>query len=399
VSNSDYAALAGQPGTIPAGSLSTTVAVSLGTDDTVEDDESFSVTLANVANAVVVDASATGTILNDDGPVTVEVESWLGHAGQLTTAGNRITYTGATTGWSGTVYSVPMSDLGFTDDYEVRFEIQGSPAGTLWIVGLGVTEGGTDFRDVDYGIRVSNGQFAVNENGMWRTNGPALAAGDIVSLRVNAGTIEYRHNGAPVYSSTYAGSPAFYIDTSFKTGPAIVDVTVVGEGGGGPVDPPDSQPIAGWVNQAGGVTATSNNLSHTGLPNSWTSTINSVSMSSMGATDSYTVSWTIASNPSGATWVVGLGINETGPERTDIEFGLRSSAGALEARQGGIWLANAGTLSTGDTLSLRVTGTLLEYQRNGVTFASTTISGTEDFYIDTSFKNGAIQLGNFTLTQ
>ena len=398
IADADYTALVGQPGTIPAGDLSTTVVVAVGADDEVETDEALTVSLTGIANANVADATATGTIVNDDGASIVDLESWLGHAGQVTTVGNQITYLGSTSGWTSTVFSTPLSDLGFTNDYEVRFEIQGSQAGTLWLAGLGVTEGGADFRDIDYGMRGSNGQMAVYENGTWRTNGPALASGDVISIFVSSGAIEYRHNGTPVYSSTYAGSPDFYVDTAFKTGPVVLDVTVFGEDGG-PVDPPTSQPIVSWLNQAGGVSATLNNLSHTGLPNSWTNTINSVALSSMGAADAYTVSWTIASNPSGPTWVVGLGVNETGPERTDIEFGLRSSAGVLEARQGGTWLANGGTLANGDTLAIRVTGTLLEYQRNGVTFASATIAGTEDFYIDTAFKDGAIQLGNFTLAQ
>ena len=396
----DYTPLVSQPGTIPAGSLSTTVVVALGADGDEEADETFTVSLAGVANANVVDGTATGVILNDDvdGPVTVDVETWLGHAGPVTTAGKRITYLGPSTGWNSTVYSTPLADLGFTNDFEVRFEIQGSQAGTLWVAGLGVTEGGADFRDVDYGVRGSNGQMAVYENGTWRTNGPALASGDVVSIFVSDGTIEYRRNGAMVYSSTFAGSPAFYVDTAFKSGTVVLDVTVFGENGG-PVDPPSSQPIVNWLNQAGGVSSTSNNLSHTGTPNSWTNTINSVALSSMGAAGSYTVSWTVTSNPAGTTWVVGIGVNETGPDITDIEFGLRSSAGTLNARQGGTWLANGGAMAVGDTLAIRVTGTLLEYQRNGVTFASTTIAGTEDFYIDTAFKNGAIQLGNFTLTQ
>ena len=105
------------------------------------------------------------------------------------------------------------------------------------------------------------------------------------------------------------------------------------------------------------------------------------------------------SRPAGTIWVVGLGIQETGPERTDIDFGMRSTNGALEARQNGTWGASNGTLSIGDVLSIRVSGTMLDYQLNGVTFYSSPITGTEDFYIDTAFKSGAIELGSFTLTQ
>ncbi len=400
VSDGDYTALAAKAMSIPAGSVSTTVAVALGVDRQLEPDETFTVTLGGVSNANVTDGTATGTILNDDvdGPVLVGLESWLGHAGPVTTSGNRVTYLGPTSGWNSTVYSVPLSDLGFDNGYEVRFAINGDTATALWVVGLGVTEANADFRDVDFGLRVSNGQLGVYENGTWRTNGPAVVDGSMISIFVNDGTIEYRHSGTTFYTTSYAGTPSFYVDTAFKSGVTNIDVSVYGEPGD-PVDPPASQPIVNWINQAGGVTVVANNISHSGIPNNWTNTINSASLSSMGAIDDYTVSWTVASTPVGSLWVVGLGINETGPERTDIEYGLRCADGVLEARQSGNWLASAGTIAVGDTLSIRVSGTELEYQRNGVTFYTSTIAGTEDFYIDTAFKNGAIQLNNFTLTE
>jgi hypothetical protein len=94
-----------------------------------------------------------------------------------------------------------------------------------------------------------------------------------------------------------------------------------------------------------------------------------------------------------------LGVNETDSQRTDIEYGFRSSNGTLQIRQSGNWIANIGTLSVGDVLGIRVEGTMLEFQLNGVAVYSTTISGTEDFYIDTAFKTGAIDLGSFTLIQ
>lgn len=46
-----------------------------------------------------------------------------------------------------------------------------------------------------------------------------------------------------------------------------------------------------------------------------------------------------------------------------------------------------------------VKGTTLGYLLNGVTLYSTTISGTDDFYVDTAFKDGQSDLADFTLTQ
>jgi hypothetical protein len=97
--------------------------------------------------------------------------------------------------------------------------------------------------------------------------------------------------------------------------------------------------------------------------------------------------------------VVGLGLNETNTQRTDIDYGFRSSNGSLEIRENGIYMAQTGTLSVGDELAIHVGGTMLEYMLNGVAVYTTAISGTENFYIDSAFKSGAIDLGSFTLTE
>jgi hypothetical protein len=399
----DYTALVSVPGTITSGNLSTTVNVTIGTDTDVEPNETFTVSLANLTgSAVFGDNTATGTIVNDDssgGPVELPVTMWIAQQGGVSTSGNRISFdSSSTTGWNSQAYSVPFADMGFTDNYEVRFEIVGNPAASLWVVGIGVLESGTARTDVDYGFRNSNGTLEVRESGEWRTTYGALANGDVISILVDSGTLEYRHNGVPVFTSTYAGAPPFYVDSAFKDGIIALDVTVLGDASG-PVDPPSDDAIVDWVNAAGGVTAVADSLSFSGTPSNWTSTTNSVPLSTLGASGTYTVSWSIDSNPAGTVWVVGLGIAESGPERTDIDFGLRSTNGALEVRENGTWGTSNGTLSIGDVLSIRVSGTMLDYQLNGVTFYSSPISGTEDFYIDTAFKSGAIDLGSFTLTQ
>ena len=96
--------------------------------------------------------------------------------------------------------------------------------------------------------------------------------------------------------------------------------------------------------------------------------------------------------------MVGLGVTETNTQRTDIDYGFRSSNGTLQVRMNGIYMTQVGPLSIGDELAIHVSGTTLEFMLNGVAVYSTAISGTEDFYIDTAFKSGAIDLGGFTLT-
>jgi hypothetical protein len=402
LADNDYTALINSPGSIPAGSTSTTVTVDIGTDSVVESDETFTVNLALLSGNVSIGrGSATGTIINDDssgGPVEVPINSWLRHQGGVTTSGSQVIYDG--TGgfsWSAQVNSAPMSDFGFTDDFEVRFEILSDPMDTLWVVGLGIDDSGSSRTDVDYGLRSSNGILEIRRNGTWLTTAGPLSIGDILSIYVSSGVIEYRWNGTPVFSTAYAGSPDFYVDTAFKSGAIAFNVTAFGEPGG-PPPPTGDVEIVDWVNAAGGVSASGNDLTHSGSPAYWVNTINSVRLSSLGAGTSYSVSWTVDSNPAGTNWVVGLGVTESSAARTDVDYGLRNLNGSLQIRRNGTWLASSGTLSIGDTLSLRVNGTTLEYQRNGITLYSIAISGTEDFYIDTAFKNGAMQLGSFTLT-
>ncbi|HEU4663192.1 MAG TPA: ExeM/NucH family extracellular endonuclease, partial [Dokdonella sp.] len=63
---SDYAATSLTGQTIPAGSSTYAFTVLVNGDTTSEPDEAFNVNVSNVANAIVDDAQATGTIVNDD---------------------------------------------------------------------------------------------------------------------------------------------------------------------------------------------------------------------------------------------------------------------------------------------------------------------------------------------
>ena len=322
---------------------------------------------------------------------------WGLASGGVSASGNQIVYDGITEGWNNnTINSPALSSLGFVDDYEVRFILDSDPALTTWVIGLGIEESGSSRDDVDFGLRSSNGGLNVRENGVWRTAGPALGAGDVISIYVNAGLLEYRYNGAVIYSSSYAGTPDFYVDSSFKSGAVAISVEIVGEPV--PVDPPTLVAIANWLGETGGVTATADDLSYSGSPTGWTNnTVNSAALSTLGAAGDYKVSWTVGTDPAGTNWVVGFGDIELSADRTDVDFGLQCSNGDLTARRNGVWVASGGNISAGDLLSLRVVGTTIEYQLNGVAFATADTVGTEDFYIDTAFKSGIIGLNDFVL--
>ena len=72
---SDYVAVLSTPVTIPAGSLSTTLEVTVNGDTLYEADESFWVVISSLVNATFADdGTATGTITNDDDPPAISVD-------------------------------------------------------------------------------------------------------------------------------------------------------------------------------------------------------------------------------------------------------------------------------------------------------------------------------------
>jgi len=81
-SPADFAAIAGQLLTFAPGELSKTVTVLVNGDATTEPTETFTVELLGASGATIADATATGTILNDDGGLSVaDVAVVEGNAG------------------------------------------------------------------------------------------------------------------------------------------------------------------------------------------------------------------------------------------------------------------------------------------------------------------------------
>jgi fibronectin-binding autotransporter adhesin len=70
---SDYVAIVNGAGSIPQGSSSTTVAVTVNGDTTFESSETFFVNLSNITGATVADGQGLGTITNDDTAPTIAI--------------------------------------------------------------------------------------------------------------------------------------------------------------------------------------------------------------------------------------------------------------------------------------------------------------------------------------
>jgi hypothetical protein len=155
------------------------------------------------------------------------LDQWLGATGGVSASGNLLAYSGSPTGWAkNTIVSRALSSLGYAGSFEVRFRLESSTGAAAWAFGLGTNETEAGWRDLEYGLRIDSGQLSVYESGTWRAGGGPASMGDSLSIAVSPGVIEYRINGVTFWSTTYQGAPAFYVDTSFRSGTGSMSVSV-----------------------------------------------------------------------------------------------------------------------------------------------------------------------------
>lgn len=147
LAGSDYSAPATHL-SIPAGTLTTVISVPLHDDNQQEPDEDFRVTLSSPTNAILATATATGTIIDDDGPPgtcgspTVDLASdrsifvyedcVTGQYSVRFTAGDRdASYAGTITSSTGfsqvTPFSIEPSDTLQQAGNQVAFQLQQRP--------------------------------------------------------------------------------------------------------------------------------------------------------------------------------------------------------------------------------------------------------------------------------
>jgi len=106
---SDYTAASLTAQTIPAGATSYAFTVTVNGDTTTEPDETFTVDVSNVSGAIVNDAQATGTIVNDD-IVLVAIHDIQGAGAASPRAGEALSTTGIVTGRKGNGFFLQTPD-------------------------------------------------------------------------------------------------------------------------------------------------------------------------------------------------------------------------------------------------------------------------------------------------
>ncbi|NGN97389.1 S8 family serine peptidase [Grimontia sp. S25] len=130
---------------------------------------------------------------------------------------------------------------------------------------------------------------------------------------------------------------------------------------------------------------------------SWSYQANSARFSSYGFTDNYRLNFHV--DALGTYNMFGLGNTESSASYTDIDYAFYIAGTTLYIYESGAYIGSFGTVSAGDDLALEVNSGTLAYYRNGSLVRSVNYSGsTPDFYVDTSFYSGAIQLSGIELT-
>ncbi|WP_232313528.1 thrombospondin type 3 repeat-containing protein, partial [Enterovibrio coralii] len=131
----------------------------------------------------------------------------------------------------------------------------------------------------------------------------------------------------------------------------------------------------------------------------WRYQANSARFSEYGYSDNYRLNFKVVSL--GANNMFGLGNVESGAYYSDIDYAFYIVNSYLYLYESGSYITNfgSGSIAVGDTLSIEVNDGNITYRRNDDVLRETTYSGeTPDFYVDSSFYNGAIRLTDIKLT-
>jgi hypothetical protein len=347
--------------TFLAGQRTKTVRIDILNDTEPESSETFSLRLSNPINVRLGDATGSATILDDDNPSSCGKPVYDSATDQAVFVWQNC----ADGSWS----------IRTTGGGQAATTFVGSLTSNKPFTNVtGVSLENSDVLDTSDAGRIG---FALTVTGPWQDGFDASAPAD-ASL-----CFDLERPDLPVYFGPNRLTPTvpFDLETLGACATSAGDI-----------------PIVDWQSASGGVGVSGNTITYSGAPTGWLqNSVNSVPFSSLGVFDHYIVRWTVASNPAATLWVVGLGETESSRDWRDVDYGFRSSNGSLEIRESGIWRTAGGSLSVGDELSIAVSGSQLTYRLNGNVLYTRSITGNEDFYIDSSFKSGAIALGDFVI--
>ncbi len=189
---------------------------------------------ASVENAVL-----AGTLV-DVGPNEPVV--WTNDAG-VSIAGNSITKT-ETTGWGN---AGAASTRGLNGDGYAEFTVPTDPGYAMF----GLSSGDTDqsYADIDFAFYTypPTGRLMIFESGASRGTYGDYAAGDTLSIGLEAGIVKYYRNGFLLYTSSQSPALPLIVDTSLYSSGATVQNAALS---GTLVSVSSNEPVV-WTNDVG----------------------------------------------------------------------------------------------------------------------------------------------------
>lgn len=270
----------------------------------------------------------------------------------------------------------------------LQFSPGEQPWGANRFIGLSHGDSSQSYDDIDYAVYLYAGndgatpQVYIVEGGVFRFWAGAFAAGDVFRIVVDGGTVRYVKNDAVLYTSSVAPVLPLSVDTAFfGCAPEVVkDIRMTDALGA-------LSPVTSWIN-AQGVIATGNDLATTLTPAcSWGA--HGVASAPPAADGMLAGDGVLELRSGEATGnkFIGLGHDDGDLGYADIDHAIYfyGSGGVVYVVENGAFVAYGGAFSPSDTFAIRVTGGVVSYARNGVTFYTSPRAPTLPLYVDSAF--------------
>ena len=160
--------------------------------------------------------------------------------------------------------------------------------------------------------------------------------------------------------------------------------------------------VTEWEQSGSGLNGGDGTIAYTyqaGSTTGWNESATSAPLSTLGFDDSFEFSFTV--DQSSIRYLM-IGINEAGTDDgsggyADIDHAIYLSGNRFYVYRNGVYGGQFGRFSAGDTFAIRVDGGTLEYQRNGSTFESESVTPGLDYYVDSSAYNSNFS-GTYSLS-
>ena len=278
--------------------------------------------------------------------------------------------------------------------------------GSTAMIGFGNTNAGENYQDIAYalycdgcigGVRCHD--LAVYESGVHKGNFGTYTPSDVLEVQVTGTTVEYRKNGVVFYTSTTAATFPLHIDTSINAlGSKFSDVTMKSSTLTAAPPTETCTPVT-WKDTVSVITGTGSLERTSAAGSGWNGgAISTQAISASAETQS--VSFTC--RQADKDIMIGFGNTNSGNRVhghwfQDIEFAAYCSP----ADDQGMIVYESGTAVYGrehgdgpdftynadDVFRVQVTGTTVDYVKNGVVFYTSLTAATFPLSVDVTMYN------------